>query len=164
VTAPNYRRARRGFAAHAVIAGVFGVLCLPTGSSLLTDWPFATPTADVPPRTYAGSAVVIIGVDLALFALVASALLARAALAPALSAGGSIDPDRVAAARRWCGIGTALGLSGYGGGLVVGAVNSIIVQDALPVWAAFTSGSLSVLMLLIVRRGLARDLRWLPRA
>lgn len=158
------RRTGRLFVARAVVAGTFGVLCAPTAVSLFFGWPFPETTADVPAGTYAGSAVTIAGVDLGLFALMVSALLARAALGPAIAAGGPVDADRAAAARRWCGIGTALGLGGYAAALAVGVINSIVVHDILPTWAAFTSGTLSCLVLLIVRRGLYRDLRWLPRA
>jgi hypothetical protein len=158
------RRGRRAFTTHAVIAGVFAVLCFPTWVPLLSDRPVYGSPADLPPRAFLGTAVALIGVGLALCALVASALLARAALAPALASGGATDANRVASARRWCAIGTWLGLGGYAAGIVVGVVNSLVVDDFLPTWLAVTSSALGVLALLIVRRGLARDLWWLTRA
>jgi hypothetical protein len=158
------RRGRRGFTTHAVIAGVFAVVCCPTGVPLLFDQPVYDPPTDLPPRAFLGAAVALICVNLALCALVASALLARGALAPALASAGPTDADRVTSARRWCAIATWLGLGGFVAGLAVGAVNSVVVGDVLPTWLAFTSGALATLFFLIVRRGLARDLSWLTRA
>jgi hypothetical protein len=160
----HLRRARRSFIAHAVIAGILGVLCLPTGTSLALGWPFADTTSDLPPGAYPGMAVAVLGATLGMLTLVAAAMLGRSALGTAIASGGPVDAGRAAAARRVCAIATALGLGGYGVGIVIGVINSLAGNDLLPAWGAFTSGTLVTLALLIVRRGLARDLRWLTRA
>ena len=70
----------------------------------------------------------------------------------------------MAAGWRACVIGTYTAFIGYAAGISIGVINSVNAGDFLPTWTALTSGGLVFLVFLLIRRGLAVTLRWLPRA
>ena len=161
----QFRRVRSTLAVRVVTSVVLEVLLLSTAITGLVAW--ASPAGvddDVPHEAYGGLAVAVTGGALAMLALTVAAVHARAALAPALARGGPVDPKRVAAGWRACVIGTYTAFIGYAAGISTGVINSVVARNFIPTWVVLTSGGLVLLVVLIVRRGLAAILRWLPRA
>jgi hypothetical protein len=160
------RRVRSTLTVRVVTSVVLEVLLLPTAITGLVAWasPGSVDNDGVPHEVYGGLAVAVTGGALAVLALTVAAVHARAALAPAIAGGGPVDPKRAAAGWRACVVGTYTAFIGYAAGISIGVINSVVARDFVPTWVVLTSGGLVLLVVLIVRRGLARTLRWLPRA
>jgi hypothetical protein len=160
------RRVRRTLTLRTVTAVILEVLLLPTAVTGLVAWlsPGGSGDGGVPHEVYGGVAVAVTGGALAVLAFVVAALYGRSALTPAIAGGGPVDTNRAAAGWRACVVGTYTAFIGYGAGIAIGVINSVASSDFLPTWGVLTSGGLVFLVVLIVRRGLAITLRWLPRA
>jgi hypothetical protein len=146
-------RVRRWSLVQAAVAVIVGVLMLGAAFARVdTDVTSAVVEPAARMNLAAGAYVALV--------LAVAAMLGRSALA----GDGVVNPARAKWAWNWCVNATFVLFFAPAIIVVINAVTAARTHDILPLWGAVTSGMLAMFVLLLIRRGIAKTLRWIYAA